>query len=139
MPEPYANVGQEIVPSIWTDIDRSLMAREKVFFEAPTHCMPLDAGGVQEEVVRSQARAENLSTRLLAYESTDSVVLEKGLENHRLHQARKGELESFQNNEPREQERERAKRVLPCGPRQELEALASKEVLYLDSGMVLET
>lgn len=133
------NVRQGIVPSIKTDIDRSLMAREKVFFEAPVHCMPLDVGVVQEEVARSQSLVENLSTHVLAFVSIESVEQEKKLENHRLHRARTRGHESFAHIEPMEQERERVNHGLPFVLQQALETFASSQALYLDSGMAPET
>lgn len=133
------NVGQETGPSIWTDIDRSLVAREKEFFEAPVHCMLLDVAGEQEEVARSQSLVENLSTHVLASESAETVELEKELENRRLHRARKRGVESFADTEPMEQERERVNNGLPCFLQQAPEAFASNKVLYSDLGMGLET
>lgn len=133
------NVAQVIVPSIWTDTDRSLMAREKVFFEAPVHCMPLDVEGVQEEVVRSQPLPENLSIHVIASECTDSVEPEKELENRRQHRARKRGLDSFADIEPMEQERERVNHGLPYILQQAPEAFVNTQILYSGSGMALET
>lgn len=133
------NVGQEMAPSIKKDIDRSLMMREKVFFEAPVHCMQLDVGGVQEEAVRSQSLVENLSTHVLASESSEWVELEKDFENRRLHRARQMGLASCADIETLEQERERVNHGPPCVLQQALVAFASSQALYSDSGRALET
>lgn len=124
-------LGQEIALLRWKDIDRSLMAREKVSSETPAHYTRLDAEEAPEGVVRIPCLAGVWHSPAVAFDSIELLELETGPVSYTLDIAPGGVLEVSENIALAEQGKARVNHELSYVLKGAIVIFASNPAFYL--------